>query len=68
MNLEPFKNKQRLLRTAETGTESESKLAMALLRATNPTYHWCPDWDFMVICDQDLEYKSCLCKAKKRDV
>lgn len=69
MNLQPFKEKQRLLKIAETSDdEIEMKIAMAKLRKINPTYHWCPDWDFMVICDTDYEAKSCLCKNKKRDV
>jgi len=66
MNLEPFKNKQRLLKIAELSKdEEEMKAAMAKLRAMNPSYHWCPDWDFMVICDTDVEAKGCLCKSKK---
>jgi len=24
-------------------------------------YHFCPDWDYMVICPDDPEYEACLC-------
>lgn len=53
---------RRLERIAEnTLDENESKAAMLKLRGLNKTYHWCAEWDYMVICDQHNEWKSCLC-------
>lgn len=50
-----------------TTNEAESKTAMLKLRNTfNATYHWCPDWDYMVICDEDKEIEGCSCEIHKR--
>ena len=48
---------------AENHTDDErSYEAMSFLREeVNPTYHWCPDWDYMVICDTDSEWEACGC-------
>lgn len=52
-----------LCRVAETSkNEKEVLEAMEKLRAINPTYHFCPDWDYMVFCDKDPEASGCNCK------
>ena len=28
--------------------------------------HWCPDWDFLLICDQDPEIDACTCRKSPR--
>lgn len=38
-----------------------AKEALRKLREINPTYHWCQEWDYLVICDKDREYESCSC-------
>ena len=53
---------RKLERIAEdTRNEKESKQAMLKLRNVNPTYHWCAEWDYAVICDNHQEWDSCLC-------
>ncbi len=44
--------------------ESKASRAMEILRKADPSYHWCDDWDGMVICDKDEEFKCCTCKPK----
>lgn len=56
------KDINKLIRIAENGDSLSSKAAMRFLRRINKTYHWCPDWDYMVICDKSSEYDCCLCK------
>ena len=41
--------------------EDTANSAMRQLRKVNSTYHWCPDWDFMVICNEDREHECCNC-------
>jgi len=42
--------------------DSIANRAMKILRSRyNSTYHWCLDWDQLVICDKDHEYKFCNC-------
>jgi hypothetical protein len=43
-----------------------SKNAMLELRKVNATYHWCPDWDYMVICDDQIEINGCTCQLPGR--
>lgn len=53
---------EKLVRVAENSRdEKASKEAMKKLREINPTYHWCAEWDSMVICDKDKEFECCLC-------
>lgn len=52
---------QKLRRIAEMGEDEKSKEAMKKLREINPTYHWCDEWDGMVIGDKDKEFDVCLC-------
>lgn len=52
-----------LTKIATFGTDEEAKEAMEELRKIDPSYHWCPDWDFMVICNSDTETSGCLCKS-----
>ena len=36
--------------------------AMRILRSRyNETYHWCPEWDYLVINETHLEANCCLC-------
>lgn len=30
----------------------------------NPTLHFCPDWDSMLIDDSDVEFECCCCDLK----
>lgn len=56
-----YKEEARLARIAERGTDEESREAIDKLKKIDPTYHFCMDWDDMVICCQDLEYRCCNC-------
>jgi len=29
--------------------------------------HFCPDWDFMVVCNGDAEAQLCLCRIRARE-
>lgn len=55
---------EKLRRVAEMDNGGTSKEAMKKLREINPTYHWCYEWDGMVICDKDKEFEACLCFKK----
>lgn len=35
-------------------------------RKTFPGLHFCPDWDFLAICDASPESKSCTCQPMVR--
>ena len=35
--------------------------AMRLLKKIDPTYHWCQEFDDLVICSSDDEAKFCNC-------
>ncbi len=61
-NLPMTKYEAQLVKQAESGTDEESSKAMKRLRKINPTYHWCWDWDGMVIADDHMEYICCTCK------
>jgi len=50
--------------TATFGNDEDANAAMDELRQLNPTYHWCPDWDYMAICDKDKEYDCCTCEKQ----
>lgn len=52
---------RRLIRIAECGTDEESKEAFKQLKYLNSTYHFCDEWDGMVICDKSSEWDCCLC-------
>lgn len=39
--------------------------AMIKLREIDPTYHWCPNWDYMVLCASDPEAEGCTCEITK---
>jgi hypothetical protein len=54
----------RLKRTAEIGGNEESFEAMTSLKKLNPTYHYCAEWDYAVICDIDPEWSCCICDIK----
>jgi hypothetical protein len=57
---------KRLVRIAERDPDPVAAYgAMQMLRQVNPTYHWCYEWDEMVICDKDPEYDSCICSKNK---
>ena len=61
-----MKDKELVLRyVAERLNGKEADEAMGKLRKINPTYHWCFEYDGMVICDTDIEYENCLCHRKK---
>lgn len=51
-----------LIQIATFGDDEEANKAMAELRKINPSYHWCPEWDYLAICDQDFEFKYCVCE------
>lgn len=52
-----------LARAAETSSNEDlANRCMAKLRELNHTYHWCVEWDYMVICDKDKEYELCICE------
>lgn len=55
---------KRLIRIAELDPEIEgaNSAMQQLKRTVNKTYHWCHDWDDMVICDTDPEFEACTCK------
>ena len=38
-----------------------AKAAMKQLKSINKSYHWCEEWDYLVMCDEDPEYASCMC-------
>lgn len=60
--------KQELIRIAERGPLVEDQIfAMNGLRKINATYHYCPDWDYMVICNDDPEHQACTCKAEDKN-
>lgn len=50
--------------TATFGNDEDANTAMNELRQLNPIYHWCPDWDYMAICDKDKEYDCCTCEKQ----
>ena len=37
------------------------------LKKYEPSYHLCPEWDFMLICKYDPEFEACLCFSKILD-
>jgi len=39
--------------------------AMKKLRKINPTWHFCCEWDFLAICDNDIEWECCNCYEEK---
>lgn len=51
----------KLEHTATFGPDEEAKNAMKVLRKLNKTYHWCAEWDYLVICDKDREFECCTC-------
>lgn len=53
-----------LKKIAEIGGNEESFEAMSSLKKINPTYHYCPEWDYAVICDTDPEWGCCICDTK----
>lgn len=55
---------KRLAKIAEMSKcDYRASKAMKLLREKfNPTYHWCWDWDGMVIADTHKEYECCTCR------
>jgi len=42
-------------------SDAMANKAMKILRSTNKTWHWCPDWDDLAICDVMMEFKYCNC-------
>lgn len=46
-----------------TFDESNEKAneAMGKLRKIDKTYHWCAEWDDLVICSSDIEANHCTC-------
>lgn len=56
--------RRRLEIVAENGPEEKANEAMKKLKEINKTYHWCPDWDDMVICDEHKEIECCLCMVE----
>lgn len=53
---------RKLERIAENSKNGKaSSEAMAKLQQINSTYHWCIEWDGMVICDKHPEFDVCLC-------
>jgi len=60
---------RKLERTAENSKlDAEAVDAMEQLRTINISYHWCPDWDYMVICDTHHEWESCTCLRLKEKI
>ena len=56
-----------LIALAECGEKGPAEIAMKRLKdEVNPTYHWCHDWDLMVICDSDTEWDGCTCPIKTK--
>lgn len=42
--------------------EWKANLAMKILKKFfNKTYHWCGEYDDLVICDKDDEFEYCRC-------
>jgi len=62
--MKPDNDIEVLIAMAEKGTDEEAKWAMVKLREINPSYHWCFEWDEMVICDTDIEFECCICNTK----
>lgn len=64
MKKEPLR--ERLIYIAEYSKNIEyANSAMQQLKKDfNKTYHWCPDWDYMVICNDDKESDGCTCEIK----
>ena len=54
---------QELIKIAQqSGDQDAANKAMAQLKKFwNPSYHWCDEWDDLVICNTDLEFKACTC-------
>lgn len=51
-----------LIKQAEIGVGKNANLAMVKLRQEfDKSYHYCEEWDFMVICDKDREFDCCMC-------
>ncbi len=30
-------------------------------------YHCCPEWDYKIICEDDVEYRACLCEKLSKE-
>lgn len=50
-----------LIEVATNYRTDESNHAIRELKRRNITYHACPDWDYLIICDKDVEFESCGC-------
>lgn len=51
------------MQNAATFTPSDNiaKELLITLRLVNKTYHFCPEFDGLVICDEDWEHGHCYC-------
>ena len=41
-----------------------TKLKIKEMQGNSASLHYCPDWDDLLICDLNDEYKLCTCKKK----
>ena len=58
-----------LEKIAETHPDDTvANAVMDKLREVNNTYHFCMDFDGMVICDKDEEWKVCYCFEEGEDI
>lgn len=57
--------KLEMIELANTATFAQDQevanAAMEKLRAENPTWHWCLEYDGLAICDEDDEWQHCYC-------
>lgn len=44
-----------------------TNMANKRIKKIVPGVHWCPDWDYMPICDDSPEKEGCTCNLKQED-
>lgn len=55
------KYEKALLKLTLSNDEATALKAINKLKEINPTYHLCPEWDYLAICDKHDEFKICNC-------
>lgn len=56
------KEEMQLIKQSERAVGNTAASAIIELKKKfNKTYHWCSEWDYMVICDSDKEFDCCNC-------
>jgi len=51
--------RNRLERIATYGDDKAAAEAMVELKKINNTYHWCPEFDYLVVCNEHPEWEFC---------